>query len=576
MRRILRNLSLILTPLVVLATVMVGFGPASVDASSHREAPLISNDPQADATDLYAFISPDAPNSVTIIANYIPFEHPDGAPNYYGFSDDVQYEINIDNVGDAVSHVSYRFKFNTTTTNPATFLYATGKIDSLTDPDFNVRQTFTISEGVQMIGAGTKTYTEIGTNLLIPPINVGSKSTPNYDTLIAPTLSQTAAGGAIKVFAGPRDDPFWVDLGSIFDVLSLRPQLPPIGYPTGKTPGIDSVSGFNVHSIVIQVPISRLMSSQNDPVIGIWSTASRRTMRVLNSPAAVLTGAPGATGLSVYSGPFVQVSRLGMPLTNEVVLPLSLKDAFNGLDPSLDFPIYTASAASPPPFNGPAIIAAGAALRASVLDPELQRLLNGLYGVPNPGNNRVDLQEIFLQGMITDKAFPVYVGNATTPTLVPAPVNVNAPSKGTDGAGAGIVPAEMLRLNTAPAFRPGVSGSLCKSQPDYNLGLLGGDVCGFPNGRRLQDDATRIELLAVAGAAFSALTPGTFNFDGTTFIPILTDGTTHNDVPFLSSFPYVASPHQGQEWDHQSLTRKFLSLVAKGFSGTPKLGRWAH
>jgi hypothetical protein len=541
-------------------------GTQQTRASSHREAPLISTDPQADNTDLYAFISPDAPDTVTIVANFIPFEHPDGAPNYYAFSDDVQYEINIDNVGDALSHVSYRFKFNTTTVNPATFLYATGPISSLTDPDFNVRQTFTISEGVRPIGSPVTTYTEIGTNLLVPPINVGSKSTPNYDTLIAPTLNQTAAAGAIKVFAGPRDDPFWVDLGAIFDVLSLRPQNAPIGYPMGPTVGIDSVSGFNVHSIVLQVPITRLMSSQNDPVIGIWSTASRRSTRVLNTPAAVLTGAPGATGLSVDSGPFVQVSRLGMPLTNEVVLPRALKDAFNGLDPSLDYPIYSATAGSPPPFNDPNIVAAGAALRASVLDPELQRLLNALYGVPNPGNNRVDLQEIFLQGMTTDKPFPVYVGSDTTPTMVPAGTNVNAPTKGTDGSGAGIVPAEMLRLNTASAFRPGVPGSLCKATPDYNLGLLGGDVCGFPNGRRLQDDATRIELLAVAGAAYSALTPGTFNFDAG-LIPVLTDGTTHNDKAFLGSFPYVPSPHQGQEWDHQSIVRSWLTIIVQNAGG---------
>lgn len=566
-----RVLSLFAIALLVLASILLSIPPGT-RASSHREAPLISNDPQADNTDLYAFISPDAPDAVTIIANYIPFEHPDGAPNYYQFSDDVLYEINIDNVGDALSHVSYRFKFTTTTTNPATFLYATGPVTSLTDPDFNVRQTFTISEGVRPIGSPVTTYTEIGTNLLVPPINVGSKSMPDYNALIAPTLGQTAASGAIKVFAGVRDDPFWVDLGAIFDVLSLRPNSPPIGYPPGPTVGIDSVSGFNTHSIAIQVPITRLLSSQNDPVIGIWATASRKATRVLNTPAAVLTEAPGATGLSVHSGPFVQVSRLGMPLTNEVVLPLALKDAFNGLDPSLDFPIYTSSAASPPPFNDPDIIAAGAALRASVLDPELQRLLNALYGVPNPGNNRVDLQEIFLQGMTTDKPFDIFVGNSSTPITVAAGTVVNAPTKGTDGNGAGIVPAEMLRLNTAEAFRPGVGGSLCKSPPDYSLGVLGGDVCGFPNGRRLQDDATRISLLAVAGAAFSVLTPGTFNFDAATFVPILTDGTTRNDKAFLNSFPYVATPHQGQEWDHQSLVRRYLAVVVQPATSAASIG----
>jgi hypothetical protein len=561
-----RPIALATTLCVAMASAVMAFGPVT-NASSHREAPLISNDPQADATDLYAFVTPDNPDTVTIIANYIPFEHPDGAPNFYGFSDDVLYEIHIDNVGDAAKHLSYQFTFTTTDANPATFLYNTGVVSSLSDPDLSIRQTYTISESVLPIGSIVPTTTQIGTGI-VPPPNIGSKSMPDYPALASEGIATlTGPGAGIKVFAGPRDDPFWVDLGSIFDLLSLRGQLSPIGYPGGPTVGIDSVSGFNVHSIVIQVPITRLLSSQQDPVIGIWTTASRRSTRVLNPPAAVLTEAPGATGLSVHSGPLVQVSRLGMPLTNEVVLPRALKDTFNGLDPALDFPIYTANAGSTPPFNDPDIIAAGAVLRASVLDPELQRLLNGLYGVPNPGNNRVDLQEIFLQGMITDKPFPVYVGNAATPTLVPAPVNVNAPSKGTDGLGAGIVPAEMLRLNTAPAFRPGVSGSLCKSPPDYSLGLLGGDVCGFPNGRRLQDDATRIELLAVAGAAFSALTPGTFNFDGATFIPILTDGTTHNDKPFLPAFPYVATPHQGQEWDHLSLVRNHMPLVVQVASG---------
>ena len=302
------------------------------------------------------------------------------------------------------------------------------------------------------------------------------------------------------------------------------------------------------------------MSSQNDPVLGVWATAKRPTTRVLSSPATVLTG--GSTGFRTESGPLVQVSRLGMPLTNEVVLPRALKDAFNGLDPSLDYSLYTASASSPAPFNQPAFIGAGALLKQSVLDPELQKLLNGLYGVPNPGTNRTDLQAIFLQGMKTTKVFNAYAGSNTATTALPAGTNVNQPTKGTDGSGAGILPYEALRLNTAAPFRPGTSGSICKPTPDYKLGLLGGDVCGFPNGRRLQDDVTHIELIAVAGAAYSVLTSGTFAYNAA-LTGVLTDGVTQNDKPFLTSFPYVASPNQGQEWNHQALVRTRLLMVMK-------------
>jgi len=526
MRRIVRNLSLILTPLVMLATVMVGFGPAAVGASSHREAPLISSDPDADNTDVYAFVSPNAPSTVTLIANYIPFEHPDGGPNYNKFSDDVLYELHVDNVGDGKSHVTYQLSFKSTLQNPNTFLYNTGPVSSLTDANLNVRQTYTISEVVVPI-TGPTTTTVLGSSLPVPPVNIGSKSTPNYDAL-ANTAIQTVTGG-IKAFAGPRDDPFWVDLGSIFDLLSLRGQAAPIGYSTGKTPGIDSLSGFNVHSIVLQVPISRLLSSQSDPVIGVWATASRQTTCIRDVTAFNVAKCTGA---------FVQVSRLGNPLVNEVVLPRALKDAFNSLKPENDFALYTSGTP------------AGNLFQSSVLTPELQTLLKGLYGVPNPGKPRHDLETVFLTG-------------------IPA---LNKPTKGTNGSGANIIPAEMLRLNTA--LKPGVAP--CAATPDYQLGVLAGDACGFPNGRRLADNVTHIELLAVAGAAYTLLTSDTSFTYNTALNGVLTDSVTKNDKPFGTSFPYVASPHQGQEWDHQSLTRKFLSLIAKGFTGTPKLGRWAQ
>lgn len=564
-RRLFRQISIVLTPLLLIASALVSYGPQPAGASSHREAPLIANDAPADNTDLYAFVSPDNPNTVTLVANFIPFEHPDGAPNFYRFSDDVTYEIHIDNVGDAKKHITYRFKFTTQFRDPTTFLYNTGRITAGTPasrfPGLNVIQTYTLTE-IRTPISGPQTTTTLGSNLPVPPVNIGSKSTPNYDALAAVGVQTLSSGGdTIKVFAGPRDDPFWVDLGAIFDLLSLRPAPPPIGYPPGPTVGIDSVSGFNVHSLVLQVPISRLRSSQNDPVIGVWTTASRPSTRVLNDPATVLTG--GADNLYSSSGAPVQISRLGMPLTNEVVLPLALKDAFNGLDPTLDAPIYLATASSPPPFNDPNVVAVGNLFEKSVMNPELGRLLCGLYGVPlpragtgpqrcstsytpkNPSTGRADLFTIFLTGI----------------------PGLNKPTKGTNGSGAGIVPAEMLRLNTA--LRP---GSGCPSTPNYALGVLGGDSCGFPNGRRLQDDVTRISLLAVAGKAFRALTGDASFTYNTALDNVLTDGTTRNDVPFLTTFPYVASPHQGQEWDHKSLIRNFFTTVHRNSTAATEQG----
>lgn len=545
----LRPIALIGVIGIVLASIVLTIGPASLNASSHREAPLISVDPQADNTDLYAFVTPDAPDTVTIIANYIPFEHPDGAPNYYNFSDDVLYEIHIDNVGDAQSHVTYQFRFSTTTQNSETFLYPTGPITSLTDPDFNVRQTYTATRVVTPI-SGPAVTTPLGAGLPVPPINVGSKSTPNYDALATAAI-QTVDSGKIKLFAGPRDDPFWVDLGAIFDLLSLRPQLPPIGYTPGPTVGIDSVSGFNVHSIVLQVPIADILSSQADPTIGIWATASRET-----------TCTRGTFSVPTCSGPFVQISRLGMPLVNEVVLPRALKDAFNSIPPSVDQGLYLTNDAT------------GNLLEKSVMDPELGRLLCGLYGVPLPRDagsdcdtdytdntfattGRSDLFEIFLQGITLGA--PVTITTATgAEVTLPAGTPVNAPTKGTNGAGAGIVAAEMLRLNTA--LKPGAQ---CSATPNYAFGLLGGDACGFPNGRRLQDDVTRISLLAVAGIAWNVTTGDTSFTYNAALTPVLTDGTTRNDKPFLPAFPYVASPHQGQEWDHHSISRQFMTTIVQ-------------
>lgn len=494
-----------LSALLLLGSIAsAGSGPAA--ASSHREAPLIARDQYADNTDTYAFVSPDRPDTVTLIGSWIPFEGPHGGPNYYSFADDVTYEIHVDNKGDAKRHVSYRFKFTTQLRNPATFLYNTGPITSLDDPDWNMPQTYSIEEVVDGVP------TTLASDLKVPPVNNGPKSVPNYIELHKAAIATLpSAEGDIKVFAGQTDDPFWVDL-QVFDLLTLRKQKPPIGYQPGPNKPVDGLAGFNVHSIAIQVPIARLLKNAgNNTVLGVWATSSRPTTRVLGA------------GSSTSSGPDVQVSRLGMPLVNEVVLPLALKDAFNSLAPQDDFGLFTSGTP------------AGELLKKSVLNPELQNLLNGLYGVPKPAGDRTDLLAIFLTGMVTTKPFTIKT--ASGDVTLPAGTNVNQPQ--------GVQPAEMIRVNVAPPFRPNTPGSLCAPKPNYELGLLGGDACGFPNGRRLEDDVTDIELLAVAGAAYPVLTNQDFAFDSK-LIKVLSDRVDENDLDYQKTFPYLAFPHSGQ------------------------------
>jgi len=277
--------------------------PISVYSSSHREAPLISGDPTADGTDLYAFTSPDAPDTTTLIANYLPFQNPPGGPNFYSFDDNVLYDIKIDNNGDAVPDITYQYKFTTTTQNPKTFLYNTGPIKSLDDPMWNIRQTYSLTK---ITAAGS---TVLGTDIPTPPSNVGPTSTPNYEQLQAEAVKTI---GNVKTFAGQSDDPFFADLGGIFDLLSIRKV------PGNEGGGKDGLRGFNVQSLALQVPTTELTSDGSRPtdpkspaaVIGVWTTSSRRSTTVLGA------------GTATASGDFVQVSRLGAPLVNEVVVPI--------------------------------------------------------------------------------------------------------------------------------------------------------------------------------------------------------------------------------------------------------------
>jgi hypothetical protein len=397
-------------------------------ASSHREAPLISSDPLADNTDTYAFVSPDAPDTVTLIANWIPLEAPGGGPNFYKFGDDVLYRINVDNDGDAGDDIVYEFRFKTRIQNRNTFLYNTGPIASLNDPNFNIRQTYTVTR------LDRRGRHVLGRDLATPPVNVGQRSTPNYE-MLADSAIYTLADGS-KVFAGQRDDPFFVDLGSVFDLLGLRPFNSAHLIPLPGAPGVDGLKGINVHTIALQVPKRRLShdgsagtdATNTNSIIGVYSDTLRRRLRVLDD----------RDGDDDEFGGWVQVSRLGMPLVNEVVIPLGKKDRFNGSEPEND-----------------------GQFASFVLDPEPARLIPVLYpGVKVPPAPRNDLVAIFLTGI----------------------PGLNQPM--------GVRASEMIRLNMA----------IPPSASPNRLGLLAGQADGFPNGRRLGDDVVDIEVRALAGA----------------------------------------------------------------------------
>jgi hypothetical protein len=463
---------------IAAAGALVALQMPSGNASSHREAPLISQDPMADNTDLYAFVSPDKPDTVTIIANYIPLESPAGGPNFPAFDDTVLYEIHIDNDGDSKEDITYQFRFATQTRNPDTFLYNVGPINSLADPDWNRPQTYTLTRltgkggGPGLGGPGAKYQQVLGTDLPTPPDNIGPRSTPNYDALAAAAV--VTLPGGITVFAGQRDDPFFVDLGSVFDLAGLRPfnTLHAIPLPTEN--GVDAVARYNTHTIAMQIPKSQIVLP-GMPTIGIYASASRQEVRVLRK-----------IGDQDNHGPFVQVSRLGEPLINEVVIPLGQKDAWNRQDPEDDAQFESLYSA-----------------------PEVTRLENFLYAALDDANEtgRNDLVSILLTGV--------------------QGLNYTGPRK-----------ADLLRLNTsiAPTGPVGTGN---------RLGLLAGEFAGFPNGRRLEDDIVDIDLRAFAEGYGPILE--TLGFPNRTPNNLLGDGVDANDKPFLTAFPYVPSPHQGYQ-----------------------------
>jgi hypothetical protein len=437
--------------------------PMSV-GSSHREAPLTSIDPTGDNTDTYAFTAEDAPGTLTIAANWVPFEDPAGGPNFYRFDDNAHYYLNIDNSGDGVADIRYLFDFDTEVRNQDSFLYGLGKpVTSKDSPNLNVVQGYTLTR--EELENGNVTGSEVvGKDLLTPPSNVGPKTIPDYDKVAEQAVEKLRGGG--KVFAGQRDDPFFAALGRIFDTVNLTGAG--LGNEGG---GVDDLAGYAVHSTVLQVPEQDVTADgkpvdsekSENAVVGVWSTTERQTV------------SPEGSG----TGEFQQVSRLGNPLVNEVIIPLGQKDKFNRTTPDADAANYG----------------------KYVLEPELAAVLNVLFpGMVNaPEKNRTDIVQAVLQGIPGLNAFPGEAEKNATDTI-------------------------KINLGTPPSSNP------------ERLGVLAKDNAGYPNGRRLTDDAVDIDLQVVAGALKGNEVP-------------LGDGVDQNDVPFLTEFPYLAAPQPGANPD---------------------------
>ena len=558
-----------------------------VDASSHREAPLISNDPLADNTDLYAFRSPDDPSTVTIIANYIPFELPEGGPNYSTFGEDIRYEIHVkNNPATTGDDITYRFTFSQENEDPTTFFnIRLGKQ--------NLRTTYTVEKSVDG-GA----FTPILSNADVPPNNIGPRSIEDatvglgttYDQLVADAI-YTASSGE-KVFAGPRDDPFFVDLGGIFDVGQTRDEF-------GSDPAVaanarDAVAGFNTHSIALQVPIEMLQKDGKpvseasdilDPnfVIGVWASASRPQIRTLSPDGDKPT----------HSGDWVQVSRLGMPLTNEAVIPIGEKDRWNArsaydqvqeewdyfYNPELalymDDDLFGAAVPSLTQLrvqrnalgsfdfgngqDGLYSLKGDAAVEGTALSDAIF----GQLLLPGPGMPRsVDIWPAFFVGVPDIPPYQLATGKGGNPLAQGKPFANNFMP----------VIGDMLRLNMAVPPTP-------RNDPDFStLGLIQAAVLGltdarfngdaglefipnmdgFPNGRRLEDDVTTIELQAVSGVVLAAIGLWYDDYDPASSPSPVTDdllgvlsyksGPTANDVPLDQAFPYVATPHRGYDY----------------------------
>ena len=458
-----RRAGLILAAGCVAAASLHGLGPGGATASSHREAPLVAADPAIDNTDLYAFVSPERRDYVTFIANWQPFSEPNGGPNFYPFATDARYNINVDSNGDAKPDAVFRWTFkNIDNRGNSTFLYNNGPVTSIKDENLLFRQVYTLETSFN----GKPFVTRI-TDAPVAPSRVGPASMPDYQKLRDEAVI-TFPGGW-KGYAGQADDPFFLDL-RVFDLL-YGGDLSEVGQ--------DTLAGYNVNTIALQVPFTDVALNEDpkrNPVIGVWSTTERRQVRM-------------ADGSS--SGGWAQVSRLGQPLVNEVVIPSGLKDAFNSLSPDKDATI-------------PAVV-------KRVTDPEVPKLIEAIYTLKAPATPRNDLVEVFLTGI-------------TTKANGPIKADLNSQLNNADVNPKKFQPSEMLRLNLSVPVT---------DSPD-RLGVLAKDLQGFPNGRRLTDDVVDIGLQALEGAAQT----------GKLVDAIATgDKVDANDNAFTGEFPYLALPN---------------------------------
>jgi hypothetical protein len=466
-----RPLALIGVGTLLASVAVLDVGTAS--ASSHREAPLIAGDPRADNTDTYAFVSPDNPDMVTVVANWIPLEEPNGGPNFYAFATDARYTIKFDSNGDGTADDTYSWTFQNHYRDAANqFLYNTGVVRHLNDRTLNFYQTYTLTETTS---GDSETLLK---DKIVTPSDVGKASMPDYASLRRQNIAQGQLPGGGQNYVGQSDDPFFLDL-RIFDLL--------YGGNLSET-GHDTLAGYNVNTIVLQVPKSDVAlghDAKHNPVVGVWSTTDRRSTKLSDD------------GSATAWGDYHQVSRLGNPLVNEVVVPLKYKDAFNAITPAQDHTVK------------PVV--------DKVLDPMVPKLIQSIYGIPAPKTPRNDLVEIFLTGIA--KNAPTLDGSKPP---IQADLNSQVLNKGVRADH--FVPAEELRLNM----------SVPVTAKPNRLGVLGGDLQGFPNGRRLADDVVDIELQALEGAAQSgklvqALAAG--------------DGVNANERPFSNAFPYLPLPN---------------------------------
>ena len=554
-----------------------------LEASSHREAPMIANDPLADNTDLYAFRSPDDTNTVTIIANYIPLELPQGGPNYDNFGENIRYEIHIkNNASTTGDDITYRFTFTKVNEDTTTFFnIRLGKQ--------NLKTTYKCEKSVA--GGSFTTIVAAGT---VPPPNIGPRSIDNatlglgktYNQLITEAIATSTTASAEKIYCGQSDDPFFVDLGGVFDLGQTRAG------GTGDNKPEDAVACKNTHTIALKIPISALQKTgktaaqaanilDGDYVIGVWASASRQATRVFDN----------TTGKTSSFGNWIQVSRIGMPLTNEAVIPIGAKDRWNLLTPYNEDPTHEAYFTNPelglymddsqfggavPAFSALRIQRAAKTVLGAVDFGNGKQGLNVIFGHPattgsaldtaifgkyllRPSQPRsVDLLPIFYTGVPNLAPYQLATGKTPgNPFTAGKPfINNFLPTFG-----------DMLRLNMATTITPrnhpkfssmGIINAavLGLTDPAYNANnslQWIPNMDGFPNGRRLEDDVTRIELQAVSGAALAAvglwyddwvigqspLTPKLLGVLG------YTTAIEANDTTFKAAFPYVQTPWSG-------------------------------